>query len=231
MFHRNTISENVKNMANELLRLEGSDIEKIFIVTSPYGKKKSYPSTTRILSTVDIIYTDLNNTHFKCLHENQIFSEDAEHAEDNFCVYLNGKINDLEERNYKILNVEVKLVQNYSPCDLCARKILDYQQNLTGKEINFTLKITFANFYKHYRQENLKGLVNLLQNNIALELLQGEAAWKAFLSDKDFVHLWEDREGIDAGLKLLERAISADRKKRENVDLGMMKILKVLAKR
>ena len=140
------------------------------------------------MRTVDIIHTDSNNTQTEHQPEKQVdYNQRGRHAEVNFIDRLDKKIKSFDEKNYKKLKVEAKLVQNYFPCKSCARKILDYQQYLTGRGIDFTLKITFANFYMHTVKDNLEGLMNLLQKDIALESLQGEAAWKTFLTDTDFM--------------------------------------------
>ena len=60
-----------------------------------------------------------------------------------------------------------------------------------------------------------------------MKLPQGAAARKAFLSDKDFVDLSKDDKN-QTGEELQAKANSRERKKRGIVDVGMMKILRVL---
>ena len=100
-------------MGNTLVRLkEISD----FIVKLPYVVA-GFPHTTRILSTVDITYTDSNNTQTEHPPEKQVvYNQRGRHAEVNFIDCLDEKIKSLDEKNYKNLKVEAKLVQNYSPC-------------------------------------------------------------------------------------------------------------------
>ena len=121
----------------------------------------------------------------------------------------------------KVKEIQAHLVQNYSPCNKCKQEqqlgcaddILTFKDEMLEKGINFSLTITFANFYKHWKDANKKGLINLRRNGIKLELLQGESKWKQFLSDESFVNIKADEHE-----ELFAKATSDKRKNRENDD-------------
>ena len=207
----------------------GGDVKK-FIVEFMYGEnEKRWPQGTIVLSTV-LIHSNSEEKDIKT--SKKIFTNDEDYpADHHFVRDLVKEIADLKKQRYKKedLCVKVDLVQNYSPCNNSALAILKCQNDLRNKKIDIFWTITFANFFNHEEEENLKGLMKLLKNDaIELKLLQGQAEWLAFLSDEDFVDLSKDDKPSKTRLELFVKASSAKREKRENFDLGMMEILKVL---
>ena len=183
---------------------------KNFIITAMYGTAGNWAHETIVLSEFEESKNVSRNNEDQ--HAEEVFLADLKDTVINRQVELKGQ------------EINAKLVQNYSPCEGCADKILKFQQYLKKElEITFSLTITFANFYNHKTKGNLKGLMKLMQNdNIELKLLQGEA-WKEFLNDEGFVEL-EDKEKKE----FLRDASSEKRKNREYVDQGMLEILLAL---
>ena len=198
-----------------------------------YGEnEKRWPQGTIVLSTV-LIHSNSEEKDIKT--SKKIFTNDKDYpADHHFVRDLVKEIADLKKQGYEEndLHVEVDLVQNYSPSNNSAMAILNFPNDLRDNNIlpiTCIWTIKFANFFNHEEEENLKGLMKLLKNGINLKLLQGRDEWLTFLSDEDFLDLSKDNDKPSKTLlELLVKAISADRKKRENFDLGMMEILKVL---
>ena len=198
----------------------------IFTVQYDYGTHtKDWPTRTIVLSTVAIYYTKLGSNSvpqdyeltLKGVHKNK---KNGPHAESLLLADLEKEIGDLDrEEEIQVKRIEVHLVQNYSPCNNkretsgCADDILTFKDKMSTMKINFSLTITFANFYQHGVFANRKGLIHLLQSGIKLELLQGKDKWAQFLSDKTFVNLTDDEYD-----ELLAQATSNERKDRERKD-------------
>jgi hypothetical protein len=132
------------------------------------------------------------------------------HSEIDFLKKLRDKIEKEKGAGRQMERIEADLVQNFSPCSECADVFVKFKDFRKREDIKFSLKIEFANFYRHWETPNINGLKMLLENGVALKLLQGEDDWRAFLNDKTFVELTEHEK-----TKLLDRANSEDRKKNE----------------
>ena len=202
----------------EFQKIGKKDIKK-FIVVYKYGEHGyRWPQGiggTVVLSTVKIHYTRSSSNHSvpqQCTITTQSVYENERHpnhAERRFLDDLTEEIDRLTAAESKVHKVEAKLVQNYSPCNSCADRILQFQTD----DMDFFLTIKFANFYKHREQANETGLKSLLQNNITLVLLQGEVEWKEFLNDEAFVDLTDQERK-----EMLVKAFSDERKERESLD-------------
>ena len=146
-------------------------IENNFIVQHQYGEHGyDWPGSTIVLSTVKIYVTaevDPIIHHWTC---NNVTGW---HAEKRFLDKLETEI----AKHHEVTKIEAKLVQNYSPCSVCADALLEFRDKC--KSIVFSLTIEFANVYFHRIPENRKGLRKLSSTNgIELKLLHD---WKAFL--------------------------------------------------
>ena len=160
------------------------------------------------------------------------------HAEKYFITDLSKRIDALL-KDKKVSKIEANLVQNYSPCNGypgysgCVDDILEFKEGMERKGVSFSLKIKFANFYKCYykqgndswkKSQNIDGLVKLLQNDVRLQLLEGEKGWEDFLNDEMFMDVSEKNK-----THLLEIATSKERIKREKVDKEILKYIKIKA--
>ena len=209
------------------------DFEK-FIIESPYGTCGVYPygvGATIVLSSVTIEFKKHpKNTNSQSYHD--IYTNTKhKHAERRFLDDLRQTIDDLPAES-TIAKIEVNLVQNYSPCNVadderayCADKILKFKNDMEQKKISFSLTIKFANFYLHYKKWNNEGLQKLVENNVTLEVFQGEDDWKAFLNNENFVDLTNDEK-----TELLKRATSDKREEREKVDKKILEDIIAKAK-
>lgn len=203
----------------EFKKIGKEDIEK-FILTYKYSEHAElWPQDiggTVVLSTATIHYTKSSQEHSvpqQCTITTQsVYKNErhSKHAERRFLDDLIEEINGVTAAGSKERKVEAKLVQNYPPCNACADRIIQFENNLDGIA---DLTIKFANFFLHPVPGNEESLTNLLKNNIKLVLLQGEVEWEAFLNDEIFVDL-TDRERKEMRVK----ALSDERKERENVD-------------
>lgn len=199
------------------------EIRQKFIITARYGKP-GFPSgmgATLVICRVSCISFDGVAWTNIFIHRNT----HDKHAE-------TLVIEKLEEmgRNAKEINIE--LIQNYSPCNNyerdvnnvlygCATDIVDYKNKMEKQGKTIDIKITFANFYKVVKcgggsQKNIEGLRLLQNNGVELRLLQGEQEWRKFLEDDNLVNLPDDnRKTLSV---LLEMATSSERKAREEED-------------
>ncbi len=193
-------------MAQTAKRIGITDI-KNFIITNQYHQP-GWPigkGSVIVLSKVKICYTNSR----KELLPNGIYRHRGGniHSERDFLEELGDEI----ERRHQIEKIHVDLIQNLSPCANCADAFVKFKNDRREREgIKFSLKIEFANFYRHWEEPNRNGLKMLLENGVELKLLQGEDDWKAFLNDSTLVKLTEHEK-----TKLLDDAKSEDRKKNE----------------
>ena len=213
-------------MTEAVQKIGKEEIKKNFIIKHKYGTNAwRWPrgiGATTVLSTVKIYYTTRSSTSIRdCkLTVNAVYKngEHPNHAERYFHNDLKEQIDTLlKDKETKVTKIRAKLVQNYSPCKNCADMILKLKEGREKQGINISLTIKFANFYGH----NVEGLRGLLQNDVKLELLQGEDDWKAFLNDKTFVNLT-----VGKNKQLLERATSKERKEREEDDVKILNKIK-----
>ena len=222
------------------VKLTKNDVKEKFIIKSPYGKVGVYPSglgAAIVLSSVTIEFKkhDPNDSKDESKFYHGIYknTKHKKHAEGKFLKYLKENILrnviDNPPTDSNIVEIKVVLVQNYSPCNQlyhgksgCADKIVKFKKDMEDKNISISLTIKFANFYKcYYKQKNhswkksasINGLVKLRQNGVELQLLKGEQGWKDFLNNKMFVRVSKKYK-----TRLLERATSKKRIKRETVD-------------
>ena len=219
-------------MDKSVYKIGKDDVDK-FIVKYSYGKNApEWPRTTIVLSTVDIYYTKssrASNKEHRLLMIN-IYRNGWLHAENYFLTDLREEIDTLL-KDTKIYKIQAGIVQNYSPCNNysgssgCADDILKFKEDMENRDINFSLTIKFANFYRHYLLSNRAGLQKLLKNNVNLKVFQGKEDWKAFLNDENFVHLTNDDK-----TELLKRATSEERVKREKIDKKILKDITARAK-
>ena len=128
----------------------------------------------------------------------------------------------MEKKGQKVTEIVIQLVQDYAaPCDDtkgmrgCATDIVEFKHEMEkqGKTIN--ISITFANLYRWignfgYGPQNMK---RLCENDVVLELLQGETMWQSLFNDNYLVILTEE-DKVD----LLKKATSEERKEREKED-------------
>ena len=129
------------------------------------------------------------------------------YPERHFLTELSGKI---QLRKHQVKRIEAHMVQNYSPSSKCADALLKFKDGRREEDIEFCLKIDFANFYRHWEKQNRNSLKRLVKNGVALKLIQGEDDWTAFSDDEEFVKLAEHEKA-----KLLQRAKSTARMKNE----------------
>jgi cytidine deaminase len=146
-------------------------IENNFIVQHQYGEHGNWPGSTIVLSTVKIYATaEVDPVIYKWTRSNVM----GRHAEKRFLDQLESTI-----KNQQVTRIEATLVQNYSPCSVCADALLEFRHKMQNKSIEFSLTIEFANVYLHTIPENRKGLRKLSSTNgIELKLLHD---WEAFL--------------------------------------------------
>ncbi len=195
-------------MAQTAKRIGITDIKKFIILNQyhrpgwPIGK-----GSVILLSKVKIYYTKSR----KELLPNRIYRHRGGniHSERDFLEELRREIERREHAGHQIEKIHADLIQNLSPCSNCADAFVKFK-NDRRERIKFSLKIEFANFYRHWEELHRNGLKMLLENGVALKLLQGEDDWKAFLNDTTFVELTEHEK-----TKLLDDAKSEDRKKNE----------------
>ena len=218
-------------MAEAVQTIGKEEIKKNFIIKHKYGENGwGWPrgiGATIVLSTVEISTSNEDYKPLTAVYKNGIHH----HAEGYFLKDLYCKINTLlkDEKEIKVDEIQANLVQNYSPCNNyrsggksgCADEILTFKRDMEKKGITISLTIKFANFYLHKDKSNGQGLKKLLQNDVQLELLQGEDDWKAFLNDEIFVNLT-----VDEYNELLERATSEEREKREKDDVKILNEIK-----
>ncbi len=209
-------------MAEAVQKIGREDIEK-FIIQHMYGENHDdWPSgigATIVLSTVEIYSTKRSSTSIKDdkLTRKTVYKNGKRpnHAEGYFLGDLKDEIETLlADEETKVTKIQAKLVQNYSPCSNCADKIVAAVEK---QNINVSLTIKFANFYRHQGISNKTGLKKLLRKDVKLELLRGEKNWKEFLNDETFVNLTQDEYN-----ELLERATSQEREEREEEDVKIL---------
>ena len=146
-------------------------IEDDFIVQHQYDEHGNWPRSTIVLSTVKIYATAEVDPIIHHWTRNNVMGR---HAEKRFLDKLETEI-----AKHEVTKIEAKLVQNYSPCSVCADALLEFRDKMQNKSIEFSLTIEFANVYLHTIPENRKGLRKLSSTNgIELKLLHD---WKAFL--------------------------------------------------
>ena len=205
-----------------------------FIITHKYGEKPwKWPSgenATIVLSSVNIHYTLSNtsktsNEHHK-LSRNNVYKNRSLHAEVKFLRKLRKAIDKLsQDKKVSVVDIHADLVQNYSPCNSyrlggksgCADDFLKFKEDMEKNGSNVSLKIKFANFYRHTDESNRAGLRKLVENGVKLELFQGEEDWKVFLNNKTKKLTKDDYR------ELLERATSEERTKREMDDVEILR--------
>ena len=177
-------------------------IENNFIVKHQYGDHgDNWPGSTIVLSTVKI-YVTAEVDPIIGLHHWTCKNVPGWHAEKRFLDKLETEI----AKHHEVTKIEANLVQNYSPCSVCADALVEFRVKMQNKSIEFSLTIEFANVYFHTKPENRKGLRKLSSTNgIELKLLHD---WKAFL--ESIVKLTPDEK--DA---LLEIARSERRQNNE----------------
>ena len=211
----------------------GKDEVNKFIVKCSYGENApEWPRATIVLSKVDIYYTKSSRTSNKEYGRFMIniYRNGWLHAENYFLTDLREEIDTLL-KDKKIYKIQAGIVQNYSPCNNysgdsgCADDILKFKEDMENRDINFSLTIKFANFYRHYLLSNRAGLQKLIKNNVNLQVFQGKQDWKAFLNDEKFVNLTNDDK-----IELLKRATSEERVKREKIDKNILKDITAWAK-
>ena len=196
-------------MAQTAKRIGITDIKK-FIILNQYHQR-GWPTgqgSVILLSKVKIYYTKSR----KELLPNRIYRHRGGniHPERDFLKELRHEI-EREHAGHQIEKIDAELIQNLSPCSNCADAFVKFKNERREREgIKFSLEIKFANFYRHWDKPRRNGLKMLLENGVALKLLQGEDDWKAFLNDSTFVKLTEHEK-----TKLLDDAKSEDRKKNE----------------
>ena len=197
-------------MAQTAKKIGIKDIKK-FIMTNQYYQP-GWPigkGSVILLSKVKIYYTKSR----KELLPNRIYRHRGGniHPERYFLEKLRREIEQREHAAHQIEKIHADLIQNLSPCSNCADAFVKFKNDRREREgIKFSLKIEFANFYRHWEKPHRNGLKMLLENGVALKLLQGEDDWKAFLNDSTFVKLTEHEK-----TELLDDAKSEDRKKNE----------------
>ena len=146
-------------------------IENNFIVQHQYGEHGNWPGSTIVLSTVKIYATAEVDP---IIHHWTRSNVKDRHAEKRFLDKLESTI-----KNQQVTRIEATLVQNYSPCSVCADALVEFRDKMQNKSIEFSLTIEFANVYLHTIPENRKGLRKLSSTNgIELKLLHD---WEAFL--------------------------------------------------
>ena len=199
-------------------KIEKQDIVKNFIIE---GNWPSGVGATILLSTVIINDTKLSSLNkvlqdcqstLKSVYKNGVHPN---HAERLFLDDLRQEIGSFRE----VEEIQIHLVQNYSPCTDCADRIVGFK----NENENVFLKITFANIYESWKDASKEGLRRLLQSGIELELLEGVDKWKQFLNNESFIILktGEYKE-------LLVKATSSQRNNRENEYRDMLEELCVL---
>jgi deoxycytidylate deaminase len=100
------------------------------------------------------------------------------HAEKSFLTDFQKEIS---KKNHSNKKFNAYLYQNFSPCDSCANEIIEFMDK--NKDFDISFKIKFANIYKHYRDQNRKGLSKLYQTDgIDLDLIQGKDGWEEVLA-------------------------------------------------
>ncbi|CAB4045246.1 C-, partial [Paramuricea clavata] len=169
-----------------------------------------WPSATIVLSIGKITSTTKENP-FNWARSNAM----GRHAEERFLDELETEIS----KHHEVTKIEAKLVQNYSPCSVCAHALIEFKKKMQNKNIDFSLTIKFANFYRHTLAPNKEGLMNLLRNDVKLELLQGKDEWEAFLNYEN-IELTNDQY-----TKLLEMATSEERTNRETNDVKILSVI------
>ncbi len=197
-------------MAQTAKRIGITDIKK-FIILNQYHQR-GWPTgqgSVILLSKVKIYYTKSR----KELLPNRIYRHRGGniHPERDFLKELRREIERREHAGHQIEKIHADLIQNLSPCSNCADAFVKFKNDRREREgIKFSLKIKFANIYCHWDNQQTNGLNMLLENGVALKLLQGEDDWKAFLNDTTFVELTEHEK-----TELLDDAKSEDRKENE----------------
>ncbi|CAB4039606.1 DNA dC-, partial [Paramuricea clavata] len=195
-------------MAQAAKKLWKNDIVK-FIIPLQYHQR-GWPTgkgSVIVLSKVKIYYA---KSRIELLSDIHRYQGEKIHSEIDFLKKLRDKIEKEKGAGRQMERIEADLVQNYSPCSECADVFVKFKDFRKREGIKFSLKIEFANFYRHWETPYINGLKRLLENGVALKLLHGEDDWRAFLNDKTFVELTEHEKA-----KLLDRANSEDRKKNE----------------
>ena len=201
-------------MAQAAKKLWKNDIMK-FIIPFQY-RQRGWPTGKGyviVLSKVKIYYAKSRKEH---LITNIHRYQGKKHTEIDFLEKLEDKIENEKGAGRQMERIEADLVQNYSPCSECADAFVKFKDSRKREGIKLSLKIKFANFYRHWETPNINGLKMLLENGVALKLLHGEDDWRAFLNDKTFVELTEHEKA-----KLFDRANSEDRKKKEKQAIKM----------
>ena len=206
-------------MAHE--RLGRDEILSKFIIPDEYGTSGVFPygaGASIVLIKVSCMSLDGDSWSVIGLHRNEDFKV---HAETKLLKLLEGI-------SHNAIEIDIELIQNYSPCndtadDGCAKIIVDYKKKMEdqGKKIYFS--IMFANFYRtvvYFRNDetrankNKTGLRMLHNNEVQLRLLCGEDEWEKFLNDDQLVSLSDDDRKA-----CWKRAVSDERKKREDFDM------------
>lgn len=183
-------------MARQWLRYQ--DIMKDFVILEPYGTLDAYPPRT--VALCEITYDYASPVY-------RVFRNKSEyHAERKLLAFLgNHPAAPTSQR------CQVKVYMNYSPCSDCADAIIKYKQE--NPECDIT--IYFANFYKHYDEENMKGLRRLAKK-VTLGLLGGQE-WKELIENENLVYPnYADK------ITCKRKIRSAKRQEREKHDLQIM---------
>lgn len=208
-------------------RLRKTEILKKFIIKDKYGTPNVFPfgrGAVVVLSEISCESSHDDRWTVFGIHRND---EHPNHAEKKLLQLLQGISSTARK-------IEVKLTQNFSPCNLandengaeCAQKIVDYLTTMKeeGKEIK--ISITFANFYKTvtYRgnsrdkaKKNQEGLQLLYNSGVKLKLLRGKKKWERLLNNELFVYLTETEKNA-----CLKEAISEAREQREDYDIILL---------
>ena len=211
-------------------RPKKSEIRRKFIIEAKYGIKGAFPSRVDAAVVLSEVSYSLEGGLCRRAFKNYVHRNTSYqiHAEKLLIQQLREDIVEMEKKGQKVTEIVIQLVQDYAPCDDakgmrgCATDIVEFKDEMEkqGKTIN--ISITFANFYRWignvgYGPQNMKGLKRLCENDVVLELLQGETMWQSLFNDNYLVILTEE-DKVD----LLKKATSEERKERVKEDKRLL---------
>lgn len=209
-------------------RLTKQEILDKFIIKADYGTPNAFPfgrGAVVVLSEISCESSDNDRWNMVGIHKN---GDHLNHAETKLLQLL-------RDISSSVCKIDVKLTQNFSPCNLskeengaeCAKDIVKYLTKMKKDGKKIEISITFANFYKtetYYGNDlaqavkNRDGLRLLHDNGVKLNLLGGKDEWERLLKNELFVCL--NPAERDA---CLEKAFSLARKERERRDRLLLK--------
>ncbi|XP_053382249.1 uncharacterized protein LOC123541419 [Mercenaria mercenaria] len=185
---------------NESL-IDGDNFYEEIFHASEYGKA-GWPSSTILLYKIRIKRETTKAQ--KLLHQSGCSSLQCErwirvdndscrgfHAE----TILIQQVNDLldclrEDRSlFSVRQISIDIVLSYSPCSNCAKSLIKLKEtieNVVFYDRSFIfcdMNVKFANFYQHYRHENIKNLIKMTHSQIQLSVFNGLCDWKDFLDN------------------------------------------------